>query len=141
MNRFCMNEAGIRFLPSLITNEQSEFIIDWLLVSSPSFSCQYSWIPGWLRRLLAATCCMWEPRETTIRCTTCSAARGRQRCCSSTPTLLLLLSGSELILETWKYFFWVSKQYCWFSFEWNVFIPHFAQMIPQGGAVSNQRLV
>lgn len=59
-----------------------------LLLLSCRFQCSYT--PAHIQPLKLVTCCMWEPWETMTRCISCSVARGRQRCCSSTPTQLLL---------------------------------------------------
>lgn len=73
-----------------------------------SHSWQWRWTPDWARRPLVATCCTLELWDTTIRCTFCSAARGRQRCFSSTPTHLLPPSRSKVLFQLWckAFFYW-----------------------------------
>lgn len=58
------------------------------------FSCRCSWTLTRAHRLQILTCSTWEPWEKVTRCTTCCAAKGRRRCCSSTRILFLLLSRS-----------------------------------------------
>lgn len=96
------NESLISFQP---------LISDYWLFLLLSLSCRWSWTPDWARRPLVVTCCILELWETTIRCTSCSAARGRRRYFLSTPTRLLLPSRSELLF----------KLFCQVGFYWFVF--------------------
>lgn len=101
-----------------------------------SFRWPWSWTLGHLSHPLVATCCMLEPLEKTIRCTSCSAARGRRHCCSFTPTCLPLLSRCAFIsviaktclafMDLWGagfHYSWITRWcFCHHQVNWPLFL-------------------